>query len=75
MLAAEGFEPERRAFHPHVTLVRRSRTRLLDAARGGTALAAPIVWNAARVTLAASESARGGSRYRALDDWPLGVRP
>jgi len=72
-LAAAGFELERRAFHPHVTLVRRGRTRLLDASRAGTALAAPIVWSVARMTLAVSQQARGGSRYLALADWALGA--
>ncbi len=72
-LAAAGFELERRVFHPHVALVRRGRTRLLDATRGGAPLAAPVVWNVARLTLAASEQARGGSRYLALDDWALGA--
>ena len=72
-LGAAGFELEQRAFHPHVTLVRRGRTRLLDAARVGTALAAPVVWNVARMTLAVSQQARGGSRYLALDEWALGT--
>ena len=73
-LAGAGFELEQRAFHPHVTLVRRGRTRLLDVARVGTALATPIVWNVARMTLAVSQQARGGSRYLALDEWALGAR-
>jgi len=72
-LAGAGFELEQRAFHPHVTLVRRGRTRLLDAARVGTALATPVVWNVARMTLAVSQQVRGGSRYLALDEWALGA--
>ena len=44
-----------------------------DVARVGTALATPIVWNVARMTLAVSQQARGGSRYLALDEWALGA--
>ena len=72
-LDVAGFELERRAFHPHVTLVRRGRTRLLAATRSGVPLKVPIVWTVARLTLAASEQAPGGSRYRALDAWALGA--
>jgi 2'-5' RNA ligase len=69
-LAAAGFELERRPFRPHVTLVRRARTRALELARDG-ALASPIVWDVARLTLAASMHAQGALRYVAVDAWPL----
>ena len=69
-LTAAGFELERRPFHPHVTLARRARTRSLDSTRGG-ALAASIVWNVSRLTLAASTHAEGALRYVAVDAWPL----
>lgn len=71
-LATAGFEIERRAFHPHVTLVRRGRTRMPDSTRSGVELSVPIVWNVSRMTLAASEATRGAPRYVALDGWDLG---
>ena len=70
-LAAQGWRLERRAFHAHVTLARRCRIRAGDPMRDGEPLPAPIVWNVARMTLAASELASGPPRYRELDGWPL----
>lgn len=70
LLTAAEFELESRPFHPHVTLARRTRTRNLDSTRGA-ALPAPIVWNVSRMTLAASEHARGALRYVTVDSWPL----
>ena len=66
--AAEGFELERRPFHPHVTLARRAGTL---ASIGGGAWA-PIVWNVSRLTLAASTHVQGALRYDTVDAWPLG---
>jgi len=71
LLTPAGFELEDRAFHPHVTLVRRARPRMLDTTRSGV-LPVPIVWNVSRMTLAASEHAHGALRYVAVDGWPLG---
>jgi 2'-5' RNA ligase len=71
-LTARGFRIERRPFHAHVTLARRCRIRAADPIRNGEPLSAPIVWNIARATLAASELVSGPSRYRELDGWALG---
>jgi len=71
LLTDAGFELEPRPFHPHVTLARRARTRALNSENGG-GLAAPIVWNVSRLTLAASKHAQGTLRYVAVDSWPLG---
>lgn len=70
LLKAAEFDLESRPFHPHVTLARRARTRNLDSTGGGP-LRAPIVWNVQRVTLAASEHARGALRYVSIGSWPL----
>jgi 2'-5' RNA ligase len=73
-VTSAGFELERRPFHPHVTLARRARTRVLDTMHSG-ALSTPIVWNVSLLTLAASTHAQGVLRYDAVDTWPLGGRP
>ena len=65
-LAARDFPVEQRAFSPHVTLSRRSRTPEAGA------LAAPIGWTVARLALVASETLSGGPHYRDLETWPLG---
>jgi 2'-5' RNA ligase len=70
-LAAQGWRLERRAFQAHVTLARRCRISVGDPLRDGESLPVPIVWNVARMTLAASELASGPPRYRELDAWPL----
>jgi 2'-5' RNA ligase len=70
-LAAQGFRLEDRAFHAHVTMARRCRTRASDPMRDGETLAAPIAWNVTRMTLAASEMTFGPPRYREVDGWPL----
>jgi 2'-5' RNA ligase len=70
-LAAQGFRLERRAFHAHVTLARRCRIRPDDPMRDGEPVPVPVVWNVARMTLAASELASGPPRYRELDGWRL----
>lgn len=70
---AEGFAPEQRAFHPHVTLGRlRERARrapLLDASLGPEE-AAPF--DVASVVLFRSTPGRGGSQYTPLERIPLG---
>ena len=70
-LATQGWRLERRAFQAHVTLARRCRIRVGDPLRDSEPLPAPIVWNVARMTLAASELASGPPRYREIDAWPL----
>jgi len=68
LLSAGGFAIERRAFHPHVTLARRCRRPVGDAAMP------PLCLAVVRITLNASELASGGSRYRELGGWSLGPR-
>lgn len=65
-LDEHGFQTERRAFRPHVTLARRC-TRALS--RGPQA---PISWDVTRLTLIVSEPSAQGPRYRELGAWQLG---
>lgn len=67
-LQAARLPVERRAFHPHVTLARRC-TRVLPEAP--IAQSTHIVWRADALTLMASDTLPGGSRYRQLAVWPL----
>lgn len=62
-LTAAGFERERRAFRPHVTIARHSA-----AARGSIDA---VSWNVDTLTLMESVPADSGVRYRALQRWPL----
>lgn len=62
-LAAAGFERERRAFRPHVTI-----------ARSSAAVRGPIDavhWDADTLTLMESVPEDGGVHYRALQCWSL----
>lgn len=63
-LCAAGFEREKRAFRPHVTLARRSRA----APRGAVA---DVAWDVDALTLMESVPADDGVEYRALRRWPL----
>ena len=60
-----GFEPERRAFHPHVTLARKVR-RLQQAPT-----VEPIVWRVEDFCLVESRTTPAGVRYEVLRHWPL----
>lgn len=60
-----GFEPERRAYHLHVTLARKVRRRL----RGG--VIDPIDWYVDRFVLVESQPNRTGVVYQVLRSWPL----
>lgn len=66
-LSAAGFETERRAFHPHVT-VGRPRGRLRDVPRVEVALPAFTVQH---VHLYRSHPGPGGTRYEVLATLPL----
>jgi 2'-5' RNA ligase len=72
-VVGEGFAPEARAFHPHVTLGRlRDRARrapLLDPSLGPEE-AAPF--DVASVVLFESTTGRDGARYTPLERIPLG---
>ncbi len=64
-LHAHGFPVERRAFRPHVTLLR-------DLAVPPVQTACPAVhWHARSFVLACSEPASRGVRYRVVGEWPL----
>ncbi len=62
-----GFERERRAFHPHVTLARRAA----PLRRAGSP--APIEWSVDGFSLVESVAGHRGSQYEVLATWPLGV--
>jgi 2'-5' RNA ligase len=63
-LRAAGFERERRAFRPHVTLARRSR----GAPRGAVL---EVAWDVDTLSLMESVPAGDGVEYRVLRRWPL----
>jgi 2'-5' RNA ligase len=60
-----SFEPERRAYSPHVTLFRDSR------AVPEATLDQPVRWPCREFVLVASGNVPGGPRYRLLARWPL----
>jgi len=62
-VATAGLEPERRTYHPHLTLARKVRT--------GTDLAVspPLVWPATGFALVRSSSEPAGSRYEPVHWW------
>jgi RNA 2',3'-cyclic 3'-phosphodiesterase len=62
-LVAEGFERERRAYRPHVTLTRRGRA-IEDPVR-------PLTWPARKLALCESVQTKHGGRYQPLRFWPL----
>ena len=64
-LEQDGFAPERRRFHPHMTLGRQARPhRYLDLE--------PLVWPVRSFHLLWSRNDEGGARYQAVGRWPLG---
>lgn len=71
--AAAGLEPERRAFHPHITVARWNR-RSSAAAQAflerNRALASPP-FAVDRFTLFESRLSRHGAHYEAVADYPL----
>ena len=66
-LAREGFPTERRMFRPHVTLAR----HCARAAHHGAV--EPVRWTVERLALVESMLAPGGSRYREVAGWALGM--
>ena len=65
-LRACGFEPEKRAYSPHVTLLRKA-SPVADCA-----LPEPLSWAVDELVLAASHSGVKAPRYRVLKKWSLG---
>ncbi len=72
-VVAHGFEPETRAFHPHLTLgrIRNRRVPSLDRVPAPAAPALPV----SEVALYRSDLARDGARYTALARCPLAAEP
>lgn len=65
-LEQEGFEAERRRFHPHMTLARQARPhRYLELD--------PLVWPVRAFHLIWSRNDEGGARYETVGRWPLGA--
>jgi 2'-5' RNA ligase len=68
-----GLAPERRRFHPHITLARLKGTpqaRVSSFLAGNNLLSVP--WDVDRFTLFSSHLGRGDPVYRAECDYPLG---
>lgn len=68
-LATAGFEPDRRPWVPHVTLVRNARgDRLPD-------FGEPLCWTVREFSLVASRLQPSGARYAVLNRWSLRAAP
>ena len=66
-----GFEPEKRAFTPHLTLARFKTPRHLDGPLSALELPAEP-FELSEVALYRSHLSPKGARYEALQRWPLG---
>lgn len=64
-LAKSGFELEERAFHAHVTLIRKAR------AKGALPLLPAVAWPVEDFALVRSELAAEGARYSVLERFAL----
>ena len=64
-LSAAGFSIERRAYRPHITLMRKASCQTLPE------LAEPIAWRAREWMLVKSEQTSDGSVYSPIGRWPL----
>lgn len=69
---AIGFEPERRAFRPHVTVGRVPRGTRIDARRPLDPPAPELSFRAPALTLYRSHTRAGGARYEPLERVGLG---
>ncbi len=65
-LAGAGFPTERRAFVPHVTLLRRIERPIAPCE------VEPILWPARRIALVRSRRDSEGARYEIVAEWPVG---
>jgi 2'-5' RNA ligase len=77
-VAAVGHEPEKRPYHPHVTLARCQAPWPRPAAeRFAAAFAGPVgkPWTAAHGTLFESKLSPKGATYRAVAEFPLAGPP
>lgn len=66
VLFAAGFSFERRAYEPHITLMRKASCHTLPK------LEKPIAWRAQEWVLVKSEQTSSGSVYIPIGRWPLG---
>ncbi len=66
VLFAAGFSFERRAYKPHITLMRKASCHALPK------LEEPIAWRAREWVLVKSEQISSGSVYIPIGRWPLG---
>jgi len=76
-LAEIGFRPEKRGFHPHVTLGRVRSNRGLDALREAVESRGELELGAVKIdtmTLFESDLRRTGAVYTTLGTYPLGGR-
>lgn len=64
-LGSAGFPSETRAYHPHLTLVRRAQCLSLPPP------GPPVHWQAQEFSLVESRLQDDGARYRVLNRWPL----
>ena len=64
-LRSSGFEPEHRAFTPHVTLIRQAQCVPL------AGVMTPIAWQIREFALIRSQLAAGGTGYETIRAWPL----
>lgn len=64
-LGSAGFPSEPRAYHPHLTLVRRAQCLSLPPP------GPPVRWQAQEFSLVESRLQGEGARYRVLNRWPL----
>ncbi len=67
-----GLEPERRAFHPHITLARWKCTSNLDAFLELHANLTSDPWEVREFILYESRLGRDGAHYEAVSEYPLG---
>ncbi len=67
-----GLEPERRAFHPHITLARWKGAPKLDAFLDRHANLASDPWEVREFILYESRLGRDGAHYEAVANYPLG---
>ena len=72
LAAAIAFEPEARAFRPHVTVGRVAREARVDGRRALEPTAPELSFRAAALTLYRSHTGPGGSRYEPLARSELG---
>lgn len=69
-LAACGLEPERRPYHPHLTLMRKAGRLRVPAT-----LDTPVIWPVREFALVESRISSQGAEYHVLETWALQGEP